>query len=163
MSSRIVKATATLAAVAGLIIPSTAAFAVAPADPTTPTPTPPPTATAQALGGSKVSAKDIVVSLKAMNGFSKEGDLVTFVLDVDNNSNYTVDGVIETDTFGDTHNLPTIAKGDRDSVTFIHTVTSEDMDRGYITDQVLVGAGPSEHKGWVESHSNVVTIKADER
>ena len=53
--SRTIRAAAVLAATAGLVIPSTAAFAVAPADPVTPSPTPPPTAVADVAGAAETA------------------------------------------------------------------------------------------------------------
>lgn len=170
MNPRILKTAAALAALAGLVIPSTCAFAVAPAED-------PAGASSDAVASADVADRAVPADQLAKpyqdSGINQEihapmsaqyhvGDVLDFADWVDAYGWFQVDGMVATTLTGEhLEGFTPLSWGTVIRLDFLHEVTQADLDRGYVEESFLVGAHVTHSSKWVEDRSETVRVSVN--
>lgn len=94
-----------------------------------------------------MSAAKIIANAPANGEYFVEGEVISFQVTVTNTGNAPLSAVTVNDTMNGLHELGTLAPGESQSVSYDYTVTAEDVDRGYVTNEAAVNAESTDGLG----------------
>lgn len=87
-----------------------------------------------------MSAAKVIANAPANGEYFVEGEVISFQVTVTNAGNTPLSGVTVNDTMSGLHELGALAPGQSQSGSYDHTVTAEDVERGYVSNEAAINA-----------------------